>query len=206
MAALRALVVLAAAVIACGEDPTRAGTTPLPAGPAGMPPPDQVVENGQHLITVEGVKKALLTGEQLYFYNESGKVLGDTIEVSFFDDAGAFVSRLTAKTGEMDQASQEMIARGDVFVTGRDATIRTEVLRYDPRANRITSDAPTVINQQGNVIRGRGVESDPALRDIRIRGGSAVLRSEPDLGPRPAARDTVAPPRDETAAPADSER
>lgn len=186
-------VLTAAGVIACEEEPTRARTTDLPAGPPGMPLPDQVVENGEHFITMEGVKKALLTGEQLYFYNQSGKVVGDTIEVSFFDDAGAFVSRLTALSGEMDQESQEMTARGNVFVAGRDATIRTEVLHYDPRVNRITSDAPTVINQQGNVIRGRGVDSDPALRDIRIRGGSAVLRSEPELGPRPAEADTAAP-------------
>jgi hypothetical protein len=32
------------------------------------------------------------------------------------------------------------------------------------------------------VIRGSGVESDPALTNIRIRGGSAVIRSEPQLG------------------------
>lgn len=171
-------------------------------GRSGLPTPDQVVENGEHVITVQGVKKALLMAEQLYFYNQSGKVIGDTIQVSFFDDAGEFVSMLTAKTGEMEQTSQEMIARGDVFVRGREATIKTEELHYDPQANRIFSDQPTVINQQGNVIRGQGVESDPALREIKIRGGSAVLRSEPALGPQPAASDTATAADADTALPA----
>ncbi|CAN5152520.1 hypothetical protein BH18GEM1_BH18GEM1_05450 [soil metagenome] len=202
------LALFAGGMPACGEEPTQVRTTELPAGPPGMPVPDQIVENGEHHITVQGVKKALLTAEQLYFYNETGKVVGDTIQVNFFDDSGAFVSMLTAKSGEMDQRTQEMIARGDVFVRGRDATIKTQVLRYDPQANRIYSDAQTEINQQGNVIRGQGVESDPALREIRIQGGSAVLRSEPDLGSGRAATatdtdtDTVgtrpAAPRDST--------
>ena len=51
--------------------------------------------------------------------------------------------------------------------------------------NLVSSDKPTEIFQQGNVIRGSGVESDPALTNIRIRGGSAVIRSEPRLGPEP---------------------
>ena len=174
------------AVLACdGNEPTRTGTAVLPAGKPGMGPPDQVVENGEHVITAMGVKKAVMVAEQLYFYNDAGKVYGDTVQVSFFDDAGAFQSMLTAMEGEMNQRNDDMIARGNVVVRGSNSTIRTEELHYDPARNLVTSDKPTEINQQGNVIRGQGVESDPALTNIRIRGGSAVLRSEPELGQQP---------------------
>ena len=185
---------VALAAAACGgEEPTRTGTAELPAGRPGLGAPDQVVENGEHVITAQGVKKAVLVAEQLYFYNQSGKVFGDTIQVSFFDDAGQFQSMLTALEGEMSQRNDDMIARGNVVVRGSDSTIRTEELHYDPLRNVVTSDKPTEINQQGNQIRGQGVESDPALTNIRIRGGSAVLRSEPDLGrqPRRTAADTT---------------
>jgi LPS export ABC transporter protein LptC len=175
---------VAFAALACeGDEPTRTGTAQLPAGRLGMGPPDQVVENGEHVITAQGVKKAVMVAEQLHFYNDLGKVYGDTIQVSFFDDAGAFQSMLTALEGEMNQRNDDMIARGNVVVRGSNSTIRTEELHYDPMRNLVTSDKPTEINQQGNVIRGQGVESDPALTNIRIRGGSAVLRSEPELGP-----------------------
>lgn len=184
----------ALAVLSCaGEEPTRTGTVELPAGRPGLGAPDQVVENGEHVITAQGVKKAVLVAEQLYFYNQSGKVYGDTIQVSFFDDAGQFQSMLTALEGEMSQRSDDMIARGNVVVRGSNSTIRTEELHYDPQRNVVTSDKPTEIFQQGNQIRGQGVESDPALTNIRIRGGSAVLRSEPELGRQPrqgAAADT----------------
>ena len=87
----------AVALLACdGNEPTRTGTAQLPAGKPGMGVPDQVVENGEHVITAQGVKKAVMVAEQLYFYNDAGKVYGDTIQVSFFDDAGAFQSMLTA--------------------------------------------------------------------------------------------------------------
>ncbi|CAN5891826.1 hypothetical protein BH20GEM1_BH20GEM1_04410 [soil metagenome] len=171
---------------ACGgEEPTRIGTAELPPGRPGLGAPDQVVENGEHIITTQGVKKAVLVAEQLYFYNDEGKVYGDTIQVSFFDESGEFQSMLTAREGEMSQRNDDMIARGNVVVRGSDSRIVTEELHYDPQRNLVTSDEPTEIFQQGNVIRGRGVESDPALTNIRIRGGSAVIRSEPRLGPEP---------------------
>jgi LPS export ABC transporter protein LptC len=168
-----------------GDEPTRTGTAELPVGRPGLGAPDQVVENGEHIITAQGVKKAVLVAEQLYFYNDDGKVYGDTIQVSFFDASGAFQSMLTALEGEMSQRSDDMIARGNVVVRGSDSRIVTEELHYDPQRNLVSSDKPTEIFQQGNVIRGSGVESDPALTNIRIRGGSAVIRSEPRLGPEP---------------------
>jgi LPS export ABC transporter protein LptC len=173
-------------VLSCGGDEsTRTGTAELPVGRPGLGAPDQVVENGEHIITAQGVKKAVLVAEQLYFYNDDGKVYGDTIQVSFFDASGAFQSMLTALEGEMSQRSDDMIARGNVVVRGSDSRIVTEELHYDPQRNLVSSDKPTEIFQQGNVIRGSGVESDPALTNIRIRGGSAVIRSEPRLGPEP---------------------
>lgn len=204
--AVAALLAGLLALAACDREPPPAGTADLPAGRADRPPPDQVVEDGEHVITVDGVKQAVLRAEQLYFYNETGTVIGDTIQVDFYDESGAFVSMMTALTGEIDQRTQDMTATGNVFVRGTDATIKTEELTFDPVRDRISSETDTEIVQQGNVIRGRGVESDPALKEIRIRGGSAVLRSEPGLGreserdPAPDAQATppqVAPPAPE---------
>ncbi len=185
MRAVRLLVVALAFLSGCGDDATPARTVEPPTGRPGLPTPDQVVEDGTHVITVEGVKKAEILAERLLFYNGEGKVYGDTIQVRFFDDAGAPTSTLTARTGELEQATQEMIAREDVFVRGRDATIRTQELHYDPTSDRLTSEGRTEINQRGNVIRGQGVVSDTALRDIRITGGSAILRSDPERQERP---------------------
>lgn len=210
-----ALTALLALPGACEDPPESSGTAQIPVGPDTLPPPDQVVEDGEHVITLEGVKKATLVAEQLYFYNDTSMVVGDTIQVSFFGEGGEFVSMLTATTGIINQRSQEMTAHGNVDVRSEDSRIQTEVLHYEPAADRIWSDRPTTINQQGNLIRGQGVESDPGLKVIRIRGGSAVLRSEPDVGPTPrpdataqegGERDEEGPPRtEEEAGEADAE-
>jgi LPS export ABC transporter protein LptC len=188
----RALVILAfIAATGCGEEPEPAARGQLPSGPEGYPAPDQVVENGQHVITVQGVRKAVLVAEQLYFFNQLGKVVGDTIQVTFYDQEGLYQSTLTARRGELEQATQSMIATGQVVVRGTESTIRTDRLRYDPVANQVITEASTEIVQGNNVIRGRGVTADPGLKSIKITGGSAVLRSEPALGSQPAAADTT---------------
>ena len=56
-----------AALVSCflgcgGDEPTQTGTAELPAGRPGLGAPDQVVENGEHVITVQGVKKAVGVG------------------------------------------------------------------------------------------------------------------------------------------------
>lgn len=198
MTALRLATAVLILVAGCGEDATPVRTVEPPTGRPGLPTPDQVVEDGTHVITVEGVKKAEIVAERLIFYNGEGKVYGDTIQVRFFDDdTGAPTSTLTARSGELEQASQVMTARENVVVRGQEATIRTEELHYDPESDLLTSEGPTEINQRGNVIRGQGVVSDTALRDIRITGGSAVLRSDPEPRARPeeAAAERPAPPR-----------
>lgn len=193
LAILFATCLLAGALAACEEESNRPRTTALPSGPAGYPAPDQVVENGQHVITVQGVRKAVMVAEQLYFYEQLGKVVGDTIEVTFYDEEGTYESTLTALTGELQEATQAMIARGNVMVRSEDSSIRTEELQYDPAQDQVSTDQQTEIVQRGNVIRGRGVTADPGLKNIQIRGGSAVLRNEPDVG-APPPQDTLVPP------------
>jgi LPS export ABC transporter protein LptC len=193
LAILVATCLLAGALAACEEESNQPRTTALPSGPAGYPAPDQVVENGQHVITVQGVRKAVMVAEQLYFYEQLGKVVGDTIEVTFYDEEGTYESTLTARTGELQEATQAMIAKGNVMVRSEDSSIRTEELQYDPAQDQVSTNQQTEIVQRGNVIRGRGVTADPGLKNIQIRGGSAVLRTEPDVRPPPP-QDTLVPP------------
>jgi len=185
---------MALIVAACGEEPTSASSVDLPTGREGLPAtPDQVVENGEHVITVDGVKKALIQAEQMYFFQDLGKVIGDTISVTFYDDNGLRQSLLTARTGELDQETREMLATGSVHVQGETSWIQTEELRYHPDRNLVTSDTATEIHQDGNVIRGTGIESDPALTELRIRGASAVIRNERVLsGPAADTTDAAA--------------
>jgi LPS export ABC transporter protein LptC len=201
------LAALLAAGLACGRDevaPRRPLTTQ-----AGAPEraPDQIIENGTHVVTREGVKRAVLQARQIEFYNAEAKVEADTMEMTFFDARGLEESRLTARYGEIDQRTEDVMARGDVMVVASDGTrISGEELRYDSAADRITSDLPVTIVREGNRIQGDGVEADPALTSIRITGSSAVLERTPrpvrrrsDAGAAPGP--PAPPPGGEDAAP-----
>jgi LPS export ABC transporter protein LptC len=154
------------------------------------------------VVTREGVKRAVLEARQIEFYNAEAKVEADTMEMTFFDARGLEESRLTARYGEIDQRTEDVLARGDVLVVASDGTrISGEELRYDSAADRITSDRPVEIVREGSRIRGDGVEADPALTSIRITGSSAVLERTPRLGRRREAG-AAAPPAGAAPAPA----
>ncbi|MFN2433123.1 MAG: LPS export ABC transporter periplasmic protein LptC [Gemmatimonadota bacterium] len=189
---------LAAALVlgACGDGevaPRRPLTTE--AGDR-TPLPDQVIESGTHVVTREGVKKAVMVAREISFFNAEGKVEADTMEVTFFDANGVQQSRLSARFGEIDQRTNDMLARGDVRIVAEDGTrIDGEELSYDAARDRIVSTKPVTVFQDGNRIRGQGVEADPALTNIRMTGSSAVLRRAPRAErPRPRPIEGAAAP------------
>jgi LPS export ABC transporter protein LptC len=165
--------------------------------------PDQVIENGTHTATREGVKKAVMEARRISFFNLDGKVEADTVRITFFDGNGVPESRLSALFGEIDQRTEDMLARGQVLILAEDGTrIEGQELRYDATRDQIVSTQPVTIFQDGSRIRGAGVEADPALTNIRITGSSAVLERTPRVGresprsgpPSPAGAPPAAPP------------
>jgi LPS export ABC transporter protein LptC len=145
--------------------------------------PDQIIEEGTHILTREGVKKAVMKARRIFFYNVEGKVEADSVRVTFFDANGAESSWLNAHHGEIDQRTNDMTARGKVLIVSTDGSrILGEELRYDATRDLIVSTQPVTIFQDNNKIQGRGVEADPALTNIRMTGTSAVLESKPRVG------------------------
>jgi LPS export ABC transporter protein LptC len=155
--------------------------------------PDQIIEEGTHVLTREGVKKAILNARRIYFYNAEGKVEADSVRVTFYDANGIEQSRLNADRGEIDQRTSDMIARGKVLVVSEDGSrIQGDELRYDAARDLIVSTRPVTVFQKTNRIQGQGVETDPGLTNIRMTGTSAELDEKPRVGggrraPRPSA-------------------
>jgi LPS export ABC transporter protein LptC len=145
--------------------------------------PDQIIEQGTHILTRDGVKKAVMTARRIYFYNAEGAVDSDSVRVTFFDANGVEESWLTADHGQVDQRTNDMTARGKVLVVSKDGSrIQGDELRYDATRDLIVSDKPVTIFERNNKIQGKGVEADPGLTNIRMSGTSAVLESKPRVG------------------------
>ena len=154
-------------VAACGGskvDPTTAsaGFRQLPA--------DQVIAGFEQYISQAGAKQAILKGDTAYLYEDSAMAKVQNVHLTIFDEKGQVSANLTSKTGDVNNATQAMVARGNVVLITTDGRrIETEELHYDPNAHRIFSNVPTVQRYQGGVLRGTGFDADDKFNNVLIR-------------------------------------
>jgi len=140
--------------------------------------PGELLELGADLVqfgmvsflTASGVREGRVQADTAYAWNDSSKVLLRGMEVVFYDDNGRPRATITARGGEMNERTDEMVARGDVVLTvhsdGR--RIESPELHYDPNRDRIWSDSATVQTLDGQVTRGTSFESDLEFQNFRI--------------------------------------
>jgi LPS export ABC transporter protein LptC len=157
------------ATTACNRrtDPVSADYHDLPA--------DQIMIGATHSPTSDGIRSAIGKYDTVYVFEDSSKLDLRGVNLQLFDATGRQTATLTARTGEMNTATQAMVARGDVqLVTLTDGrTIRTEELHYDPAGRRIWSDVATTIRHEGRDLQADGFSSDDQFNQIqftRLRG------------------------------------
>jgi LPS export ABC transporter protein LptC len=168
------LIALLVGVSACGG----------PTGPVNEQyeslPADQVTFGVEHTITVSGVRQALLRSDTVLMYNDSSMVHLRGVNLDIYTEDGALRATLTSLSGELDNSTRRMIARGNVVLVvqgpqGR--TVWTEELHYDPQQKRIWSDVRTrTRTARGDELTGDGFTSDEQFQnfDIRAPRGSGL--------------------------------
>ena len=117
-----------------------------------------------------GALRARVYGDTVYTWEESHRMVLVPVVVEMFDTDGAPTGRLTADRGELNTLTQEMSATGDVVLLSIDETrrIRTERLRYDPKADRIWSDEETTMREGSVDLTGSGFEADADFTRVEL--------------------------------------
>jgi LPS export ABC transporter protein LptC len=131
--------------------------------PAGVPVADvssNQVTVGMHLkITEEGRIKADLFADTAVTPAGETQSQLTNVKLTFFNP-GKAPSKLTSKTGEYDQESGEMTARGNVvLITPGDKgmrTIRSQELHWDQKADHVWSEKLTTIVENGQTLISKG--------------------------------------------------
>lgn len=159
----------------CGDE-----RPPATAGPdlIGMEA-DQVVIGMEHMLTREGLRRALLRADTAWFLEDSTLVRLRPVEVSFFGGGGSEVSDLTAREGVYDMRTSDMRAIGRVVVRSRleFQRLETERLSYDAKADLLRTDTTFVLYREGSRITGDALVSDPALDSTQVSRPSAVVEN-----------------------------
>jgi LPS export ABC transporter protein LptC len=171
-----ALFVLAASTLACGQE----RATPVASDFAqGIDAP--VVFGMVSFLSARGVREGRVQADTAFTFADSTKVDLRVMTVDFYDEEGRERATVSGRTGEWNQDTDRMVARGDVVLRIHTDGSRLESAEIpdDPENDRIWSDSATVRTlADGSVTSGSAFESDIEFTNVRvlnIRGGAGRI-------------------------------
>lgn len=176
-----ATLMLAAALGACGQPPAAPAVGAIDANAS------QVTYGMNLKITENGVLKADLTADTAITPNGDTRTQLKKVKLVFINP-GQAPSNLTSKTGEYDQPSGIMVARGDVVLLtpGEKGmrTIKSEELHWDQKGDRVWSEKPTSITENNETLYTEGFTSNSRFTTVQgknartsgVRVGSGGIR------------------------------
>ena len=143
--------------------------------------PDQESWGVTIVLTSEGLIRAKVRSGHLEKYNEKKFVLLDSsVMVDFFNEEEQHTSVLTSKTAEVDQASNDMKAMGNVVaVSDSGITLYSETLTWNSKDEKLhTKDNIMITTLEKDTLYGVGFESDSDMKNWKILSPSGVTGRE----------------------------
>jgi LPS export ABC transporter protein LptC len=142
---------------------------------------DNVVFGMVAFMTSRGIRNGRVEADTAFMFADSARAQLHQMLIVFYNDDGSERATVTGTSGDWNQQTDRMTARGDVLLLVSDdgRKIESSELNYDPSQNRIWSDSATVQTMaNGSVTRGSAFQSDMEFRNVRISSirGSAVGR------------------------------
>ena len=168
------LFILLILVLSCAREPI----SEMPSRD-GMP--DQESWGVTIVLTSEGLIRAKVRSGHLEKYNEKKFVLLDSsVMVDFFNEEEQHTSVLTSKTAEVDQASNDMKAMGNVVaVSDSGITLYSETLTWNSKDEKLhTKDNIMITTLEKDTLYGVGFESDSDMKNWKILSPSGVTGRE----------------------------
>jgi LPS export ABC transporter protein LptC len=149
----------------CKDDAMRPPVTVTAADTA-----DQVLEQMDHLITTDGVRRTRVLADTAYMYEATQLARLKVVKVTFYDVNGNETSTVTSDSGLYQMRDGSMNAWGHVVaVTPDNRHLTSEELKYDARTKQISSDLPFVYDRADQHLEGNGFTSDPDFRNVVTR-------------------------------------
>ena len=143
--------------------------------------PDQESWGVTIVLTSEGLIRANVRSGHLEKYNAKEFVLLDSsVMVDFFNEKEQHTSVLTSNTAEVDQASNDMKAMGNVVaVSDSGITLYSETLTWNSKDEKLhTKDNIMITTLEKDTLYGVGFESDSDMKNWKILSPSGVTSRE----------------------------
>jgi LPS export ABC transporter protein LptC len=132
--------------------------------------PQQESWNSHITLSDSGKVRAVIDAGYLCVYEGSRQTqMSQGVIVHFFDTEGKQTSVLTSQQANVDEATNNLEAIGDVLVVSSDSTkLRTEHLYWDDKRQLVHTPAFVRINSPTEALQGHGFESDQNLRHYKV--------------------------------------
>jgi len=153
---------------------SQVGVRTVSGAEASMPAPRpaEVTLRQVHLIeTRDGSRLWELWADRAEVHEREGYAVLSRItrpvEVTLYSGEGQL--RCTANRATVDLATKNVRLEGEVFGrSDQGVEIRTESVRWLAASRRLQTDQPVTVSRGGMVSRGRGLEADTDLEQVRI--------------------------------------
>jgi LPS export ABC transporter protein LptC len=129
----------------------------------------QTLEDFSMMQSISGRKAWTLSAPKAHLMS-AGAALLSRPRIELFRD-GRVTSTAEGDEAIVQEGSQDFMLRGGVkiYSPSEKATLKTDRLRYVARTARFKTDSDVTIVQPGAVLRGKGLDADSSLSEIRIR-------------------------------------
>jgi LPS export ABC transporter protein LptC len=166
--------------------PERGVSGASPSPPAQTAP--EVTLHQIHLTeTREGARLWELWADRAEMHERDGYTIlfreHRPVEVTLYSSHGQLTC--TAERAWVDLKTKDVRLEGGVVARSDQGTeLRTEELRWQAASRRVQTDRPVLVSRGGLLSRGRGLEAETDLEQVRIfQNITSQLRSPADLPP-----------------------
>lgn len=152
---------------------------------AGACAPQTETPSGDRRQSIEGLTLSQSSGgrpawtlrSRLAVLREDEKLADLSAPSMDFYRLGQIVSRVSALEGSVHTETHDVSLRRSVVLDSLDdrSRLTTEELRYSSARNKFLTSAAVEIRRPEGLLRGRGLEANPDLSEIRIFEQSSVL-------------------------------
>jgi len=132
--------------------------------------PTSWARNTLTIFTTGGTKTTEIYSDSVVNFAEKDSTQAYMLRVKFYDNNGEWMSQLTADSGVIRENTEHLEVFGRVYVATRDSIrLQTTQLAWDAERSKIVSDQYVKIDQKGYLVAGYGFESDPDLKNIKLK-------------------------------------
>jgi LPS export ABC transporter protein LptC len=130
-----------------------------------------------HVATRDGVKEWMLDADSAQYEKAGGKTLFKNICATFFLEGGRAVT-LNSRDGVLSTDTKDMEIWGDVVARSGSYELNTNRIRYNHKAQVLSTKTPVVIKGKGLEITGDRMSFDLQTEHVVVQGRvEAVIES-----------------------------